>query len=146
LRASETAYALPLAVALALLTPACAGPGKGEAIALTDAVDRFLHASGSATAAQVQAVAAVNCTDERVCSAKQVCMGAIDPTAKSLALKDEVSLRLADIEAHRLAADSPEAQALPGKLDDASRLLREGHDKMEVCETKLADLQVAFRF
>jgi hypothetical protein len=146
LRADGASSTLLLVFAFVLPLPACAGPGKSEAIALTHAVDKFLHAAGPAGTAEAQAVAAVSCTDERVCDAKQVCVGAIDPTAKSMALKDEVSQRLADIEAHRLTPDSPAAQALPAKLDEASRLLRDGHDRMAVCETKLADLQVAFHF
>jgi hypothetical protein len=33
---------------------------------------------------------------------------------------------------------------LPRKLDDAERLLKEGHAKMEDCEKALADLRVRF--
>ena len=39
---------------------------------------------------------AIACTDERVCEAKRVCMEALDPTARALALKDEVGVKLAD--------------------------------------------------
>ena len=110
---------------------------------MSEAVDRFSRAS---TVAMAQAVDAVSCTDERVCDAKRVCMEALDPTAKALALKDEVSLRLTDLEAARLAPDSATAQELPGKLDEASRLLREGHAKMHECDAKLTDLRVTYGF
>jgi hypothetical protein len=122
---------------------ACTGSAKREAAALTEAVDRFSRVS---SAAQVQAVDAVSCTDERVCEAKRVCMEALDPTARALALKDEVGLKLADIEAARLSPDAAAAQELPGKLDEASRLLREGHAKMHECDAKLTDLKLAYGF
>jgi hypothetical protein len=122
---------------------ACTGTAKREASALTEAVDRFSRVS---SAAQVQVVDAVACTDERVCVAKRVCVEALDPTARALALKDEVGAKIADIEGARLAPDSPEAQGLPGKLDEASRLLRQGHEKMAECDAKLADLRVAYGF
>ncbi len=137
-----------LAVAAVSLTAqaavsACTPPAKREAAALSEAVDRFSRAS---TVAQAQAVDAVACTDERVCDAKRICMEAVDPTAGALALKDEVGVKLADIEAARLAPDSAAAQELPGKLDEASRLLREGHSKMHECDAKLTDLRVTYGF
>lgn len=122
---------------------ACTGTAKREASALTEAVDRFSRAS---TGAQVAAVDAVSCTDERVCAAKRVCMEALDPTARALALKDEVSQKLADLEAARIAPDSPVAQELPAKLDEASRLLSDGHAKMHECDAKLTDLRVTYGF
>jgi hypothetical protein len=126
--------------------PACTGGGaKHEASTLSDAVDRFRRATGAASTPAATAVAAVECTDAQVCEAKAACVAAIDPTARALALKDEVGARLADIEAARVTPDSPEAQALPRKLDDASRLLREGHEKMELCERRLTDLRIAYR-
>jgi hypothetical protein len=35
---------------------------------------------------------------------------------------------------------------LPAKLDDASRLLREGHEKIAECDWKLAELRVTYAF
>ncbi len=137
-------YALSLAALLTAAAPSsCTDPAKREAAALTEAVDRF---SQSSTAAQAKAVDAVSCTDERVCAAKRVCMDAVDPTAQALALKDEVGRKLADLEAARLAPDSGVAQELPGKLDEASRLLTEGHAKMHECDAKLTDLRVTYAF
>ncbi len=123
---------------------ACDGSSaKREAAALTEAVDRFSKVSGQA---QAKAVDDVPCTDDLVCEAKRVCRGAIDPTARALALKDEVAAKLADIEAARLAPDAAIAQELPGKLEEASRLLREGHSSMHECDTKLSDLKVTYGF
>jgi hypothetical protein len=130
--------------ALAVSLLACGNGAKREAAGLTEAVDRFRHASGASSTPAAQAVDAFACSDPKVCVAKQACVAAIDPTAKALALKDEVGARLADIEAGKIGPDSPEAQALPGQLDDASRLLREGHEKMDDCERRLADLRLAY--
>jgi hypothetical protein len=129
-----------LAAALASALPACTGAGKREAASLTEAVDRYRHADDANKEAQGRAVAAVACTDDRVCAAKSACMAAIEPTTQALTLKDEVTRRLADLEQKRLAPDSPEAQALPGKLDEAERLLKDGHAKMTICDAKLAEL------
>jgi hypothetical protein len=137
---------LPLVLLAAALACACActGAGKREAASLTEAVDRWRHADDAAKATQGLAVDAVACTDERVCAAKQACMAAIEPTTRALALKDEVTRRLGDLEQKRLAPDSPEAQALPGKLDEAERLLKDGRARMAACDARLAELRVAF--
>jgi hypothetical protein len=138
--APTTVAMLGCAYALA----ACDGGARREATTLTDAVDRYRRASDASKAAARDAVAAVACTDSRVCDAKQACVAAIEPTTRALALKDEVSRRLGDLEQKRLAPDSPEAQALPGKLDEAELLLKDGRAKMAICDARLTDLRVAF--
>jgi hypothetical protein len=139
----KVASAPLLAVAFSCAV-ACTGSAKRETLTLAEAVDRYRHADGASKDAQGQAVAAVPCSEPRVCAAKQACVAAIDPTTRALALKDEVTRRLDDVEQKRLAPDSPEAQALPGKLDEAERLLKEGRVHMADCDAKLAELQVAF--
>jgi hypothetical protein len=133
---------LALSCALVLTSlPACGNPARQQATSLAAAVDRYRHASdGPSRQAQSEAVAAVACTDARVCDAKQACVAAIEPTTRALALKDEVTLRLGDMEKGRLDAGSPEAQALPAKLDEASRLLQDARGKMTTCDAKLAEL------
>lgn len=133
---------LVLVPVLVAAVAACTNAGKHEAASLTEAVDRYRHADDANKEAQGRLVSAVACTDERVCAAKSACVAAIDPTNRALALKDEVTRRLADLEQKRLAPDSPEAQALPGKLDEAERLLKDGHAKMTVCDAKLAELHI----
>jgi hypothetical protein len=130
-------------LASALLT-ACSGPGKREASALSDAVDRYRRADDASKEAAGQAVSAVECTDSRVCEAKQACVAAVEPTTRALALKNEVARLLVDLEAKRLAPDAPEAEALPAKLDEAERLLKEGRAGMARCDARLTDLRVAF--
>jgi hypothetical protein len=127
-----------------LASAACTGPGKHEAASLVNAVDAFRHATGPAKAQRGQAVADVQCSDAKVCEAKLACVAAIEPTVRALALKDEVTARVADIEKGTLAKDSPEAQALPGKLDEAERLLTDGRARMQVCDSRLTDLHVDF--
>jgi len=116
---------------------ACAGSARRESAALADAVDRYRRAENGSKASQGQSVLAVACTNAEVCAAKQACLAAVDPTTRALALKDEVAARLVDLQAKRLAPDAPEADALPGKLDEAERLLREGRAKMADCDAKL---------
>jgi hypothetical protein len=122
----------------------CTGAGKHEAASLVNAVDAFRHAPGSAKARQGKAVSDVPCSDTRVCGAKQACVAAIEPTVRALGLKDEVAARVSDIEKGILAKDSPEAQALPGKLDEAEKLLTDGRAKMQTCDAKLTDLHIDF--
>ena len=127
-------------LALVLLL-ACTSAGKQQAVSLANAVDAYRHAPGSAKADRGKAVADVTCSEPKVCAAKQACVAAIDPTVRALALKDEVTARIADIEKGVLAKDSPEAQALPGKLNEAERLLKDGRGKMDDCDSKLVQLQ-----
>jgi hypothetical protein len=122
---------------------ACSGSVKRETASLVAAVDRYERADDASKGAQAQAVAAVACSAAQVCDAKRACLAAIEPTAKALALKEEVSARIEDLQSKRLSPESPEAQALPGKLDLAARLLSEGRAKMPDCEKKLADLRLA---
>ncbi len=137
-----TRAALALVAAASVI--ACAGAAKREASILVAAVDRYRRADSASKPAEAQTVAAVSCTDTKVCGAKRACLAALDPTARALAIKDEVARRITDLQERRLAPDSPEAQALPAKLDEAEKLLREGRAKMPDCEKQLTDLQVEY--
>lgn len=133
-----------LGVAVLTALASCTGSGKREASALAQAVDAYRHAETAAKAARVQALGAVACSEASVCDAKSTCFAAADATTQSMRLKDEVAARLADIEGKRLAPDAPEAAALPGKLDEAQRLLETGRQKMTECERRLSDLRVEY--
>jgi hypothetical protein len=122
----------------------CPSAGQHEAASLVNAVDAYRHAPGPARAQRGHAVSDVTCSDAKVCDAKQACVAAIEPTVRALALKDEVSATVAAIEKGTVAKDSPEAQALPGKLDEAERLLTDGRARMQTCDARLTDLRVAF--
>jgi hypothetical protein len=140
-----TARAWRSGVACVLAAVACApGSGKRETSALLNAVDGYRRADTSAKANRVAALQTVTCSEPPVCDAKAVCVAAVEPTTRALLLKDEVAARLADIEQRRLAPDAPEASALPGKLDEAQRLLETGRQKMTECERRLSDLRVEY--
>jgi hypothetical protein len=136
--------ALAMACGVALSSTACSVSARREAATLLAAMDRYQRADNASKSTYVRAVAAVACSDGQVCDAKQACLAAIEPTAQALAIKDEVSVRVADLQEKRLSPDAPEAQVLPGRLDLATKLLNEGRSKMPVCEKKLADLRVAY--
>jgi hypothetical protein len=137
--------AAALGLVLAALIPACtSGAGKRETSALIDAVEGFRRADAASRAAKVRELGAVPCSEAPVCEARRVCVEAAAPTTQALRLKDEVAARVADIEQKHLAADAPEAEALPAQLDEAAKLLEAGHRKMTECERRLADLRVQY--
>lgn len=120
----------------------CTATAKREADTLASAVEAYRRTDGPMKPARARAVSEVACSDARVCEAKGDCVAAIDATMRALALKDEVAARVGDIEHGTLAPSSPEASALPGKLDEAEKLLHEGRDKMRLCDEKLANLRM----
>jgi len=128
-------------VALAVFV-GCSGSAKREAAILIAAVDAFRRAESPAKEAGAKRVAAVACTDDRVCEARRACVSAIEPTAQALMLKEEVERSVASIESKTLAPDSPEARGLPAKLDKAERLLSDGRVGMAACDRRLAELQL----
>ena len=85
------------------------------------------------------------CKDAEVCQTRDACAASLDATSRSLRLKHEVEEGLARLEAGKLDKASAEAQALPKKLDEAARLLEEGHDKLPLCDDRLASLRRRFR-
>jgi hypothetical protein len=142
MRAQLCATGRMTALVVALIS--CAGSGRRETSALVDAVDRYRQADNRSKPTHAQAVAALPCSATSVCEAKRVCLEAIAPTTRALTLKDEVAARLADIEQKRLAPAAAEAASLPGKLDEATRLLETGRAKMTECERRLADLRIEY--
>ena len=137
--------ALALWVAAVAAAAGCtSGAGRRETAALLNAVDGYRNAAVAAKGARAQAVGAVACSEASVCEARKVCVDAMEPTTRALALKDEVAARLADIEGHRLPPDDPQAAVLPAKLDEAQHLLESGRAKMTDCERRLADLRVQY--
>ncbi|HTQ45382.1 MAG TPA: hypothetical protein VMI75_21640 [Polyangiaceae bacterium] len=129
-------------VLAAAAATACTATAKREADTLASAVEAYRRTEGPMKPARARAVSEVSCSDARVCDAKALCVAAVDATTQALALKDEVAARVGDIEHGTLDRTSPEAQALPGKLDEAERLLKEGRDKMRACDEKLAKLRL----
>ena len=136
---------LGLVAGLALLVGGCQGnAARRESSSLAEAVDRYRNADEGAKSERAQGVLALACTDATVCDAKRICMAAIEPTTRALALKNEVAQRLNELDQKKLPADSPEVAALPDKLEEATRLLQDGRTKMLECDKRLAELRVQF--
>ncbi len=85
-------------VMLSAAASACHDAPRRETAALLNAVDFFRRADAAGRAERARAIANLPCTDARVCEAKGICVAAVEPTARALALKDEVTARVADLE------------------------------------------------
>jgi predicted transcriptional regulator len=126
-----------------VLALACS-TAKPEAASLVAAIDRFHKAENADKPDRAQGIARVACTDAEVCETKRLCEAATKPTADALVLKAEVERGLADLEQGRLAKTDPAAVALPGKLDEATRLLSEGHAAMPACDQRVLALRARY--
>lgn len=139
------------AVATALLAATlagalgCDGEKRQEAERLVVAVERFRRADNPGKPAAVDALRGVPCSASDVCRARDACLASAEATAKALRLKSEVEQGLAALERGALAKDSPEAQALPEKLDDAESLLKEGFEALPKCEEEITALKRRYR-
>ena len=134
----------PIALA-ALLALACTPRGKEETAMLIAAVDRVRGAPDASKSDAVAPLKAVPCDEPSICEVKKECVAFAEKTVAGLALKTEVERTLAAVTAGKLAAADPAAQALPGKLDDASRLLREGEASLVKCDERLVHLKREWR-
>ncbi len=125
---------------LSFLLVACAS-GKQEAALLVAAVDRFHKAENADKPERERAIAEVVCADADVCEAKRLCETATRSTAEGLLLKAEVERGLAALEKGTIQKTDDAARALPSKLDEAGRLLGEGHAQMPACDQKILALR-----
>ena len=130
-----------IASLLVVTSSACESGARREAQQLAAAVERFRRADNPAKPATVAAIREVSCTDAEVCGAREACLAAAESTGRALELKSEVEQGLIALEKGQLAKESPEAQALPSKLDMAETLLKEGHARLGACEEQLAALK-----
>jgi hypothetical protein len=123
----------------------CDGPARRESEQLLTAVERFRRADNASKPGVVVAIRSSPCSAPEVCAAREACLSAAEATGNALALKSEVEQGLAALEKGALAKDSPEAQALPGKLDVAEALLKQGHEGLGPCEERLDALRRRYR-
>jgi hypothetical protein len=137
----------PLAVLACLgciCTSSACSPARQEAASLVASIDRFHKADNPEKPDRAKSISRVLCTDADVCEAKRLCEAATTATAEALVLKAEVELRLADLERGVLAKTDDVVKALPGKLDQAERLLGEGHAAMPACDQKILALRARY--
>jgi Sec-independent protein translocase protein TatA len=134
---------LLVSLVVSLLVVGC-GSAKQEAASLVEAISRFRKAENGDKPQREQDIARVVCSDAEVCETKRLCEAATRPTAEALLLKAEVERGLADLEHGVLARTDDAAAALPQKLDDAERLLAEGHAAMPACDKKVLALRARY--
>jgi hypothetical protein len=127
-------------VVLALLAASCSS-AKQEASSLVAAVDRFHRAENIDKPDRATAITLVACSDPTVCEAKAACQTATKATADALILKADVETKLAEVRRGALSKTDDAVQALPGKLDEAGRLLGEGRKAMPDCDQKILVLR-----
>jgi hypothetical protein len=120
------------------------GSARQEAASLVEAVARFRRAENSEKPAREQDIERVSCSDAEVCETKRICEAATRSTAEALRLKARVERGLADLEHGVLAKTDDAAAELPKMLDDAERLLGEGHEAMPACDKRLLELRARF--
>ena len=135
---------LVLILVVPLGSVACASGAKREAASLAAAVERYRRAGNSDKRTEANLLAAVFCADREVCDAKTACVAVSEPTSKGLGLKSEVERGMADLEAKRITPESPAAQELAQKLEDASRLLERGRAALASCDEKILNLRLKY--
>lgn len=126
---------------LAFALAGCDGAERRDAQTVVAAVARYRSADNASTPAMVDALKATPCSAPDVCKTRDDCAATGEATAKALRLKNEVEKGLAELEKGTLSKDSPEAKALPQKLDDAERLLKEGHEGLAKCDEQVQALK-----
>jgi hypothetical protein len=131
---------LPLLPGTLVIMAACSS-AKPEAAMLVASVERFHRASNDERPARADAIAQVACRDDDVCSAKTLCIEATTATATALRLKHEAEITLTEVESGKRDPEDPAAKVLPGKLDQASLLLKKGHDAMPACDQRILVLR-----
>ena len=124
-----------------LPSAACDSAERRDAQSVVAAVARFRTADNASTPAMVEALKATPCTAAEVCKTRDDCVATGEATAKALRLKSEVEQGLTALEKGTLSKDSPEAQDLARKLDEAEALLKQGHDGLAKCDEQVQALK-----
>jgi hypothetical protein len=125
------------------LSVGCAS-GKRESASLVAAVDRYRTAEMGAKGPLAGAIEAVPCSVPEVCAAKEACVASARPTADGAALKAQVEAALDALHAGRITQEEAASRGLAKKLDEASRLLDEGHAKLSVCDARITALRLEY--
>ena len=123
----------------------CTPAGKAEADALVRTMERFRRAENRDKPEAIHEVRKTRCSAPDVCAARKECLAYAESTAQALKLKQEVELALVAVESGAMPKDSEEAKALPGKLDQAEKLLKEGFGHLQPCDDALMALRRTYR-
>lgn len=132
-------------VVFALLFAACNLEAKQEADSLVRAMERFRKAENKDKPDMIGVVKNTKCSAADVCAARTECLAYADATARALKLKRDVELSLFAVESGAIPKDSEDAKALPGKLDEAEKLLKEGFGHLQPCDDQLMALRRTYR-
>jgi hypothetical protein len=118
---------------------------KQEAGAVIHAVEQFRAAPDENKMVRVAELTGVTCSTPEICDVKIECLKWAEPTAKALAIKVQAQKTLAQIQNGQEQPNDPNVKDLPDKLDEASRLLDEGHAELQPCEEKVTGLRIKYR-
>jgi hypothetical protein len=123
------------------LLGACDAAARRDAESVVAAVGRFRTADNASMPAMMDALKATPCSAADVCKTRDDCIAIGESTVKALLLKAEVEKAIASLEKGTLSKDSPEAQGLPAKLDEAEALLKRGHEGLSTCDDEVSALK-----
>jgi hypothetical protein len=126
------------------ILPACSHD-KQEAGAVIHAVEQFRAAPDENKMVRAAELTGVTCSTQEICDVKIECLKWADPTAKALAIKVQAQKTLAQIQNGQEQPNDPNVKSLPDQLDEASRLLDEGHAELQSCEEKVTGLRIKYR-
>jgi hypothetical protein len=118
---------------------------KQEAGAVIHAVEQFRAASDEGKTLKVAELTGVTCSTQEICDVKLECLKWAEPTAQALAIKVQATALLAAIKNGQETPDDPKIKGLPDQLDEASKLLDQGHAELQPCEEKLTGLRIKYR-
>jgi hypothetical protein len=126
---------------LLLCFSGCGSPERRDAAVVTAAIARFRSATFAETRAAVEALAATPCAYADSCAARDACVASGVLTSNALGLKAEVEHGLRELERGKLSKTSPEAEALPRKLDEAEALLARSKAELSTCDERTRGLR-----
>ncbi|MEO7112011.1 MAG: hypothetical protein ABI183_16325 [Polyangiaceae bacterium] len=118
---------------------------KQEAGALLHAIDQYRAAPDELKLQRAAEISGTVCSTPEICDTKVECLKMAEPTAKALAIKVQAAKTLAAIQSGHELPNDPNVKSLPDQLDEASRLLDEGHAELQPCEEKITGLRIKYR-
>lgn len=128
------------AAALAAL-PGCDSAERRDAASVLIAIQRFRTAPNETLPSMVDNLRSTPCASTDACKARDECLALGELTARALRLSNEAEQTLAALKKGTVAESSPEALLVPKKLDEASALLKQGHEGLPRCDEAVQALK-----